>query len=424
MYYSSNTANINNFLRPLLFFLIILTVPANGSLYDNIVRIDIVYPDNSTEYGFGIVFSESSDSLFIISASDLLFSSSDQPYIKMNITFRDGYYTDQYRLDTWISDYQFMIFRIAKPPHFVWDELYASTDVSSGDLVLLAGRYGDLTNSSEKYQGEIASLEDRFLEIVSSSPALGKIGVPVIYNGKIAGLVINDQGSKVSAVPINIIQDYLYERLSITPEKQVLRIPYATIGLNINLNFPLSQIWNIMAATGYGAFLETGLSRTLVLRIGYSQNNFQSREFRTFDDTYEFRNKFSAYSVALQYIESSTYDDKTFSRIYFEYSYIRHNPQLKSGGTWKNLRDYNSFENDYQSNSHGITLGANTNILFDQHLIVGGEFGLQYTFTPYLHINPLEPFAQQSSNDWLIFLKLYTGFTIGNSEPQKRYLAD
>ena len=306
-----------------------------------------------------------------------------------------------------------------------------STGVSAGDLVLLAGRYGDLTNSSKNYQGEIAPAQSQYLSIVSLSTRIGKIGVPVIHDGKVAGLVINDQGSLINALSISTIQNILYHFLSITPERRVLRLPYATVGLKVGLNFPISQLANVMVATETGAFLETGLSRTIVLRIGYSQNYFKSREFRTFEDIFEFRNKFNAYSITLQYIESATYYSQifsgygqTFSRIYFEYFYLRHNPQVKSGGIWKDLRDHTQFDHDYQTKSHGFTIGGNTNLLIDRHLVLGFEFGFQYTLTSYLHINPLEPFAQQSGNDWLLFLKLYTGFTIGNSKPQIQYLAN
>jgi hypothetical protein len=406
----------------LLLLTIAMVLPVSGSIYDQIVRLDLTYPNSPGKFGFGFVLCEKNDSLFIISASDLLFSPKEESFNQIVISFRNGYSTNQCRIYGWNDKYKFVVFGIVKPAHYHWDTRYGSTQVKSGDLVLLPGRYGQLTETSMEYTGEISLDESRFLNIVSSGTRPGRIGVPVIYDGKIAGMVNNDQGYQLTATSISIIQWAAYKWLSINPKRDVLSLPYLITGFRSGLNMPISTIGNVLVAGELGLFFETSVMSTISLRFGYSRNYFRSRRFLTFDDEFEFVNDYDYYSVAVLYQESQTYARRSFSRAYFEYAYINQDARVLSGGEWHSMWTLPEHADDYEASTHAFSIGGITSRLIYKNIFLGVEVGFQYTLSPYLYINPLRPLERQESNDWLMFVKLNIGLALEISKEGKHYL--
>lgn len=386
----------------------------------NAVKIISIFEDNSTNTAFGFVFSEDSHFLNIVTVSEIITSRLNEKARKTTIYFYDGYFTSDIKSTRSIPELNLALIKIIKPENYNWNPNFRSVVAAENDIVWILGRYGEWNDPTEEYVGQVSEANGEEIRIDFPHSRIGILGAPLIDEGKIAGFVVNDQGFQTTVLPIRLIQSKVYSWLDLKWEDYPLNLPYFILGGSTGIIFPITnpsgggKLW----PPNYNSlFFEVGIFRNFSICFQASSNEVASGKVRVFDQIFRSRNNFTTYTFLLQLSEKSRFFDRGYNNGFLGYSFGRQNPELKvNDEQWNSLMNIEDFSFEYPENIHSIILGASSNKIFLNHLMVGFEFGFRYTTSKYISINPLEPFKKNKTNDWLTYIKLRFGFILGNKK--------
>ncbi|MBD3287526.1 hypothetical protein GF337_01870 [candidate division KSB1 bacterium] len=398
------------------------------SIKKNIVKITARFPDNSEATGFGFIFHERNDSLFIVSSLNVFISGYGELVEQLTIHYYNTAQTTTAKPLSFWSMSNFALVGTSKPPGFQWDENYHSVHyLNENEIVWLIGRYGKWNDASREYIGQIASSDYKEMHIDLPTDDVGSTGAVAVFDDRIAGMVINDQGNYVTVLNINMIEKMLYDYFSIRIDQELEKpyhVPYIICGVNGGLPFALNDKTRGMKFfPHYGLFFDLGITNHLSLRVQKEFSKFVSYSYQIWDNEYQFQNNYHPLTFILQVNVRPTTFEAANSFLFLGYSTASHNPQVKlNGGPWKSLNQYPEFNDTYSEKFNSYSIGLGGDGFLSDHLIFGFELSLQYNTSKYLFLNPLDPFANNKHNDWLIQLKFRTGVVIGNRKPHHKFL--
>jgi hypothetical protein len=416
---------------PLLLFLLLqvlfYSIPVNAqTIKDNVVKITARYPDNSKNTCFGFIFGEKDDSLYIVTSADMLISDYQEFVESVDIEYYQRNYTSNAKPVYLFHDETCLLLQAEKPEEFIWNDLFcSSTFLESNDIVWIVGRYGNWNDYSREFIGQVVSAHIKEIIIDLKARTAGAPGAPVIADDCIAGMVINDEGNQVTAVDIELIRIYVCDYLDIPSEQefeQPYYIPYLIAGTNAGIPMFTKGI-KYPSTNNYGIFLETSFLPYIAFRFQGVRSNIVSYPYSVWDSTYRFRNNCKLYSLSLLVIGEPDKFENSNAYLSLGYASIHHNPELQvNNNNWTSLKNINEFNNEYKQKYSAFLIGFGANGFLTEWLILGFDLSLQYHLNKYLYIDPLEPFADNKRNDWMLQLKFQAGIVLGNKEPKLKFL--
>jgi hypothetical protein len=398
----------------------------SNSIRQNAVKITSTFEDNSRNTAFGFVFSEDGDFLNIVTVFDVIMSGFHEIARKTTIYFYDGYSTSDFELIKFIAELNLALIRIEKPANYNWYPYCKSVAAAKNDIVWILGRYAEWNDPIEEYVGQVSEVSGKEIRVDFSHSKIGILGAPLIDEGKIAGFVVNDQGFQATVLPIRRIQLHVYYWLNLKWKDYALRLPYFILGGSSGIMYPITNSsggGTILPPNYNSLFFELGIYRNFSICFQGSSNEIASGKARVFEQIFQSRNRFITYTLLLQLSEKSRFFDKGYGNGFLGYSFGHQSPELKvNEDHWKRLKDIEGFNFEYPENIHSLILGASSNIIFSNHLMVGFECGFRYITSKYISINPLEPFKENKRNDWTIYIKLRFGLVLGNRKIVYKHL--
>lgn len=415
----------------MLFTVLLIINPLQAqtpSIKKNIVKITARFPDKSETSGFGFIFHERNDSLFIVSSLKVFISAYGELVEHLTIHYHNSQQTTTAKPLAYWSMSSFALVGTKKPSAFRWDDNYHSVRyLDERDLVWLIGRYGSWNDASRENIGQIARSDYKETHIDLPTDEVGSTGAVVVFNDCIAGMVINDQGNYVTALNINMIEAFLYDYFSIRIDQELEKpyhLPYIMWGVNGGLPLTLNDKTNGMKYfPNYGVFLDVGIMTHLSLRIQKEFSKFISYSYQIWENEYQFQNIYHPLTFILQANVRPTTFEAANAFLFLGYSTASHDPQVKlNGGPWKSLNRHPEFHDKYSEKFSSYSVGFGGDGFITDRFIFGFEVSLQYNTTKYLFLNPLDPFAKNKHNDWLIHLKFRTGIVAGNKKPHHKFL--
>lgn len=398
---------------------------SSGTIKQNAVKIRSIFLDNSEYTAFGFIFSEDEDSLNIVTVFDAVKSISYSTITRGEVQFFNGLAVPVIDIMGFFPNYKLAMLKVEKPKDFQWDEKFISTKVVKDETVWILGRDGEWNEPTQEYMGKISESSYSKIKVNISGNRSGMIGASVVKNGRIVGMVTNDQGDRLSVLPIERIKFYAYKWLDIKVKDHALTTPYFIVGGSLGVLYPMSKDMGRLKifTPDFGFFVEAGLFSSFSIRVENNFNKFISNTYTVSGQSLQFRHRFPSFTIKLQVRESSDFETQQNKTIFLGYSNMNINPALSiNGGEWTSLKDLDDFKFDYPDKSHYLFVGGGSNKIFFNKLVIGLEVGLGYSNGKYLLLNILKPFEENKHNDWLMYIRINTGFIFGNKMPKFRFL--
>jgi len=393
----------------------------------NTIKIVSNFENNANKTGFGIVYSVQKDSLIIVTVKNI-FEFGSYKVKDIHIQFANEITIRNPSIAYKDSSFNLAVLKVKKPGWFKWDDGLKSETVTFEKLVYILGRYGEWEDYSDRTIGRVMKHGYPEIDIEFTTIRKGCLGTPVVYNDKIAGMVVHDTGNRIFALPIKRIQGKVNTLLDIDINKYILGYPYFLFGAKSNLLLPIRKISPSSSSWCFfsnGFFVELGIFSPISLRFEKNfKNTISSRRLRVFDDYVQSRTEFESFSFFIQYKEGiniqGTYN--IFSNAYLGYTRLEQNPMLKiNDEPWRDIREFDQVQYRIPERLNTYWVGANFNSIYHNFLVLRFDMGFWYTGPDYILVNPLEPFKKDGAK-WHWSVRLDVGFLLYDGKPFRSYI--
>lgn len=401
---------------------------AQGTMFSesNVVKLTTILENNKPVPGFGIIIYEIDGFLYVVTAEHVVVPDKKRKRIKANFYMKIG--DKDADLIGFDPDLGLALLKIEKPKRFVWEFRNVIKKAEIGDRVRIIGREGKWIISSLEFAGRISEVT---LNSITADDlygaAIGTSGGPLINDDGLIGMVTEaeTEGSRVYAIPIDLIRKKAMEWLKIE-DQNFSDLPIVFIGLNarglISTLSLFETIYRNPKGLGLGPFFEMAFSKKLGFRIEGAYGNISSGTEAGYSADFRFRNIHYSYSGMLIFYPATPFNTMVPS-LYLGYSYQKINPELRTDETrWISLRNMNGFDQEYSDNAHSFRLGFDVNGMLSQTSLIGVGIGFEYTFNRYLFIDVMEPFAENTKNDWIFSINLKCAFLIQSKKSEIKFI--
>jgi len=397
---------------------------------DIVIKVSSSFDNNEKKTGFGFIYSAGKDSLAIITAKSILESGSLSAN-DIRIQFANNVTLASVSIAYLNSLLSIAVLKVKKPDWFVWDRDLRGGEVTLGKTVLILGRYGEWDDYSERNQGRVIYVDSTKIDIESNARMEGNHpGTPVIYNDNIVGVVVEDYGHRILALPIRMIQRKINAVLEIDIDKYLLGFPYFLVGVKLNLSWLFGgtseNIYGITFASSNGLFMELGIFSPISLRFEkVFKSTITSGRLRVMDDYFQGRTQFESFSFFIQYkgkVKDINLPRYSFSNLYLGFRRLRQTPMLKiNDEPWRDIREIDPAQDHFPDKLNTYILGANGSWIFYDYLVLRFDVGVSYTSGDIILIDPLEPFRMEGPN-WQVYVQFNVGLLLYNGKTFRNYI--
>ena len=407
--------------------------------FNNIVKINSIFSDNEQEEGFGFVVYERNDSLYIITAKHVVYSEKE---INIKIRFYNDSIDRRAELINWHPTLDIGMIKINIPNNYYAWEFRGSTKIPKvGDKIEIIGRYGNWMQMPKQMEGKITLCEENQFVADFYGAALGSSGGPVLSKNIIVGMIIEDLGGQIYAIPIQTIEKTFHEWLRLIPQS-IKDLPIFGFGINLGgsshqLTTNGSRYATMMDRSNEQLFFRPGVYVELIplKKISILGEANYRRVFKTTNTDYspdiQFKNKYFSYSVSLNYhfynnlVNSAAIanmENPFYPIIILGFSRNSMNPKIKTEDSgWEVLEDQLGILPGYSKtlNSWFIGIGSNINSEF---LNLKLEFIYERFSSKYLLMDIIDPLNSNTKNDWVVSINMKMGIIFRPKSSREKIL--
>jgi hypothetical protein len=419
---------------------LLFTQPLLSALPENVFKISS-YPGKgrSPVGGFGFIVYEDNNVLYAVTARHVIWDKKhDKQMEKIDVSFKNlegKYQAELLRHD---EDLDLALLKFFRPSDHNWHYRAKIHEVHLGDKVWSMGRNLGLLEPTPQAYGKVISVTDKMITAEFYAAVIGCSGGPLLLSNKFliesplfAGMIIEDEGEKIYALPIGLIMEKVSDWLSIRT-RHIKDLPTFHVGIGGNTQmsffneFPYEfyQAGNQKTGINYtfSLFTEVALLDRYSLRLSGGTGRLVSETRTDYLPDYKFRNNFNELSLSGYYHPLTMQYEMTgffFGRV----SLVFIDPQvnLENSG-WQKLSEVENTTHEYNETIMAAAVGFGFNVYFYNECFVGVEMGYKQFQCNTMYINITDPLRSSSGNDWLIFVDINVGLSIRPSNSNIRLL--
>lgn len=186
---------------------------------DNVIQLTVNMINGDIVYGFGFVIAEEKNTLYIVTANHVVYPKmlglkTKEILVRFYQNQREKQVIAEL-LDIADERLDVALLKVSKPASYIWEKELFCPNYQKGDKVWFIGRNrkwyipsddktGILCNSDSDEYGHIV------FDIISVMP--GTSGAPLFTENGIIGMIIEDEGNRARAIPINSIRTFVKKK--------------------------------------------------------------------------------------------------------------------------------------------------------------------------------------------------------------------
>lgn len=395
--------------------------------FNNVVKITSVLPGQSTKTGFGFIWYEKNDSLYIVTAKHVVQSKTAK--LTVNFYFINAVWDA--RVIELTNEPDIALIKTPKPRStFAW-EFRGNTKISeTGDKIEIIGRYNDWLPLSKRMHGEIVRSGENEFEAKFYGAALGTSGGPVFSKNKIIGLITRDAGNSIYGITIQVIEKTVNKWLNMQPEA-IHDLPLFSFGINMGIStrtiYSLNRYSLFYDKSNEPLSFRPGIFCEIAPfnKVSFSIETNHQRTYKKTNTQYspymEFKNHIFSGSFGINYnFYSNLSDAQAFTslsqflmqKVFLGYSWNTMKPKVKTADSeWSPLNIHFETLPDFSKNFGSVFFGLGSNNNFERFTF---RFELRYEqyLSKYLSFDLIDPYSSNAKNDWFFSLNFKFGYMI------------
>ena len=420
------------FTAVLLAFSTIFQARAQEQLYQNVVKIKAVFPNQRPNHGFGFVVHESNDSLYVVTAFHVVAEENSRVIAQTIVVsfYEDETYSPAHVIQQ-NSYSDLALLRVKKPSEYSWDRSFRAEAGVAGDKVWIIGYNEAWMKRSQEMEGRIIRVLKGDIEANFSGAQPGCSGGPLLIDDRIAGMVTADAGTSITALSIGMILRFCYDWLNIqgdhdesgnyVPAEPAQDLPFLAVGGEIGVfssTSSLNQGPTTFAALSWRFFAECMLFPQVSFGITAGRDRL-SATAQWDNKSREFQNLIRGYGVFVKY--SSYFFTNPVFHVSLDVSRLDLQPQIKyDNGIWTDPIDQQGRAIFDSKTTYMIGFGGG--ITSKGSVLEGGlEAGMGYSIDP-LALDVQNLTEVKKSTHWVLGIHAFLGLIIRNAEPQLKVL--
>ncbi|MCX6142374.1 MAG: serine protease [Ignavibacteriales bacterium] len=394
-------------------------------MYQNIVKIRTTFSNRTLQDGFGFVIGERDNCLYVATALHVVVN--EDPSIGRVNSMVSFYQSPggESALVTMTDDrLDLALMKIAKPSWYEWRLWCQPEQAQIYDDVRIIGHAGQWTTDYQQSKGMVVQIHGNTIEADFAGLQPGCSGGPLMKGKSVVGMVLEDAGTRISAVDIGAILRRAYECLEVDPNEE-FDLPFLAAGGSVHFVAGASAGQPFPYPLGYALFAECMVIPRLSMCATGAYDRLAA-ELNVNNQDREFQNLISSYGLSLKYYINfwnfgRTADpNRSPGYLRFGVSRIKHNPQIRfDRGAWMNLQDGQGQELSYSKSGYAFEFGIGTGWKGSTL-----EFGMDVVFiysTEHLAVDLLKPY-EGTENHFAARVGLYLGYLVRNAEPTTKVL--
>jgi hypothetical protein len=410
--YTKKYPNILFFVLALIFSFEI----AEKTHAQNCYRIVSTIRNKAPIKGFGFVIMETSDQVFLLTAKHVIKPKCIKCEVEEIVVYLQDNMLRAEIVDIHESE-ELAIIAVPKPVNFLWDNPYQIQSVRNGDKVYITGRFDHLSRSD---QGRVNLHQGDSLEVSIAGVAVGSSGGPLLKGGltlvneKIVGMVIKDNGDRVTAISSQRIKRYVNEKL-VQPNGIKMRgLPVIMPGLigfgafGDNMFRTLNDYYRAQSV-GYGFYLDMAAFRYFMFSYQYKVLQLRYETMEPYLPANRYANDISTHTILLR-MTFVPVPLKFNASVFAGASQGRIDPMVNlNNSNWVPLSDLG---HTYSGKVHSIKGGYGISGAIFRNVALGMDVEIEYYFNRYASFNLIEPLKSDSHSTLFVNFNLYLGFIL------------
>lgn len=380
---------------------------------DGVVHMTMRFPDDSTKTGLGFVFGVEGSTLHIVAPTSLLISDYGDVFFGAEAALSDGSGTEIAEIVGGDSD--IAILSAVRPDGYTFPPHLNVQRAGVGARVRVGATRSAWDDNGAHHFGTVIESDGSTFTVEARRSEAGMVGAPIQQGGGLAGIIINDQRNTITAVHGWWIVYLAYTALGIFEEDRWVETPYLVLSPEIGIEVPFLSYRTAISGVSVGLHAHIGIADSFAVGVAALRSLVWTLEHDLIDRTHRFRNRSWAARVSARFRVAGASDEEMSEWFAIGYEVAAHAPEVNvDSAGWRPLRDYSQFAFEYSNVLHAFTLGFGAQQPISSRAVLSAFGGLRLTLEPYYLVNVLEPFDEDISVDFSIFVNGHLGFLFGN----------